>query len=516
MGSLQSLKSFATWLPRNGGLVSDLRLFHGKYLSKEWYEKQTCNMITEALQQCAVAAGIPGERAAAEAGAKDTSSGELSTLLQDPAPLPMRLHTFSTDYSVSPAALHVLACAGLQRLVLFKPYSPYGVNLSMDICTALACVTTLRQLQLPLLSFEVEASVVAAALDKLPLLTCLHLMHADGEIVRQLPVRLQHLALHPVERNYRGLIWQQVMSETAEEAQAHLRINITHLTALTALSVSNIHPELWHVAPPPQALSFTAQLTAGRIMVLSPYNMPCVVLGSVSACDVDLLNSLAEDPPTTSLHMELAPDCRQSTWTKIAAAVGQLTALTKLAFKCGGALSKSHRDVNPSPLFTQLPKLQLLQDLTLSTDAVHPVDLLHLTALLKLTSLSLTTPSLVGAEEFEPLANTLTALQCLQLDCGGWVDVAILAEVQPLRELRSLALRGAPSYQQLRHEISPALLLQLLPLTHLCLPLGRACPVWKRRAFLQQMPLLRCIDVYQEEVQKGPDLLDKWAARKKD
>lgn len=116
------------------------------------------------------------------------------------------------------------------------------------------------------------------------------------------------------------------------------------------------------------------------------------------------------------------------------------------------------------------------------------------------------------------MANTLTALQCLQLECGGWVDVAILAEVQPLRELRSLALRGAPSYQRRRHEISPALLLQLLPLTqltYLCLPLGRECPVWRRRTFLQQMPLLRCIDVYQEAAQKGPDLLDKWAARKK-
>lgn len=354
-------------------------------------------MITEAVQHIAAAAGITDERAAAGAAARDTSSIELSTLLQDPAPLPMHLNTFSTDYILSPAALQVLAWAGLQRLVLYKPFSSYGVNLSIDSCTALACVTTLRQLQLPLLSCEplVEPSVVAAALQKLPLLTCLHLMHADGEIVRQLPDRLQHLARHPVKPSYRGLTWQQVMSETAEEAWAGLTVNITHLTALTALSVSIMSHEHWQVAPPPQPLSFTAEHTTGRIKVLSPRNLPSVVLGNVTEGDVDLLNSLAEDPPTTSLYMELSQYCRQSEWIQVAAAVGQLTALTKLAFKCGRALSKFSYIVNPGPLFTQLPKLLLLQDLTLSTDAVHPLDLLCLTALLKLTSLSLTTSSMV-------------------------------------------------------------------------------------------------------------------------
>jgi hypothetical protein len=302
--------------------------------------------------------------------------------------------------------------------------------------------------------------------------------------------KLTKLDLHAVQ-----LVGLQLLPASLQElslrakAAAGAQLDLTHLTALTALSIGLVGAEeaVTAVQLPAGVASLYFE---GSVRLTGPH-MPTHVKTSswYPASELLILQDLRSQQQPWSMELCMC-DFSGGSAPEAGAALSACTSLTALVLP----------DDVPDclPWSRHVAALTGLRRLDLHTCESEEQDLLQLTALTALTHLALSceTSDAVAVA----LASKLTSLCHLVLDSEHLQTADLLPAAAKLSGLRHLDLTSQRAEYGICTEFSkaltPAALGQLLPLTQLSyldLPLGAACPSKARRQFLRCMPALSCI-----------------------
>lgn len=388
-------------------------------------------------------------------------------------PLPLRLTSLHTDRLYKPDVLQLLPKFGVEVLDLEQVRSLRAEVFSAPVCAALAQITTLQQLYLPL-NGPAMPQGLGKALDKLQGLSCLKCSISPDDL-QLLPASLQHL---------------EVRIEAAADAAA--TFSCSHLAALQDLRVWRQRLEPLRIVLPPKVQQVEVQ---GAVCLQGLREVQELEL-TQSAGTLETLQSLPWVTSPFSLNLSLVPEQQAGPGQaqlpnpagrqEHAKALSMLTAVTRLGIWDAGI---ANAGPEASWCSAVLP-LRNLRDLYLDLVALPSSELVQLSTLTALTTLDLRMDSGLDDATAVAILQKLTNLQDLSLQGSlqSWDVLPVLAQLTNLRALRLICKRGLL--------LSPTGVQQLSTLTQLeslIVPLAADCITSVVRQFLAGMPQLDSI-----------------------
>lgn len=475
LANQRKVTGFGAWFPKHCGLVQSLFLSLPSGITDNeqqgWEAAE--QVITFALQFCALPAGMRTPTAAPAQCKAGTAGGLLTTALQ--------LRCFHSNFVYSPAALHSLAsCTSLTRLYLRDVQQE---RLTGSFVAAMGHLPSLKELVLLTDDDTLFPCTFAAAVGQLTQLESLYVnsgsVHAQG--LAQLPPSL-----------------------------TNININIARVTGgpadISLGHVSNLQDLTLHV---PGGVSAQSSLPAGlkSLMLCGPAEgvrglegLTCLLLDEPQA-SLSLLQRVPQLSQLQTLRVGLEY-CSREQIEQVFAAIAAGTQLTALHAYCTDTEQEDDTYAGVSCegvlLHRYLQRLPQLRQLHLSGLQLDTRDAMHFTALSALTDLRLAQCD-ISDVAVAAILQRLTGLRVLVLDelCLTspvvWVAAACLTNLEDL--CCRMNTRAAVTEDTL-HLLAP-----LTKLTNLELDMpagedGHAAPINRAvvAEFLAGMPLLNDID----------------------